>query len=69
MDFDDLLANDADEEQRMDRIKNKQGSVHASKLSKEDQPEFMKQLQGAQPAGEKKNITDLMYVGIEDESL
>ena len=53
----------------MERIRNKQGSVHASKLSKDDQPEFMKQLQGQQPVVEKQNITDLMYIGIEDESL
>ena len=69
MDFDDLIANDADEDQRMERIRNKQGSVHASKLSKDDQPEFMKHLQGQQPVVEKQNITDIMYIGIEDESL
>ena len=63
LNFDDMVG-EADFYQN--EIRDKQGSTYVSNLAKDEVPDFIK---NGQQNKERTNITDLMYVGIEDESL
>ncbi len=72
MNFDSLVevrsaANFIQEAVDFDDIRSRQQSCYAKDLSKEETPDFLKDVNTV--TGTKQSITDIMYVSVEDESL